>query len=65
MSDVAAPPRIVDGVAVAGRFDLAVSSRFSLKSLNTHFYKPAQCADAYYIANADRANTMGIVFDWR
>jgi len=26
VSDVAAPPRIVDGVAVAGRFDLAVSS---------------------------------------
>lgn len=46
-------------------FDLAVSGRFSLKGLNTHFYKPAQCADAYHIANADRANTMGIVFDWR
>ena len=26
MSDVAAPPRVVDGVAMAGRFDLAVSS---------------------------------------
>ena len=46
-------------------FELAVSGRFGLKGLNTHFFKPAQCADAYYVANADRANTMGIIFDWR
>lgn len=45
--------------------DLAASGRFSLDSLNTHFFAPEDCAKAYEIANAERSKTMGIVFDWR
>ncbi len=46
-------------------FSLVASGRFSLDGLNTHFFKPADCAEAYLIANRERAKTMGIVFDWR
>ncbi len=46
-------------------FSLVASGRFSLEGLNTHFFKPSDCAEAYLIANRDRAKTMGIVFDWR
>ena len=45
-------------------FALSASGRFSLAKLNTHHFPPEQCADAYGIANRDRASTMGIVFDW-
>lgn len=44
---------------------LASDGRFSLDGLNTHFFTPAQHAEAYEIANRDRAKTMGILFDWR
>jgi 2-desacetyl-2-hydroxyethyl bacteriochlorophyllide A dehydrogenase len=55
-----------DGLTIAQLFfRLAVTNRFSLKGLNTHFFNPDNCADAYYTANTDRANTMGILFDWR
>jgi 2-desacetyl-2-hydroxyethyl bacteriochlorophyllide A dehydrogenase len=45
-------------------FALAASGRFSLDGLNTHSFKPEECAEAYGIANRDRASTMGIIFDW-
>jgi 2-desacetyl-2-hydroxyethyl bacteriochlorophyllide A dehydrogenase len=45
-------------------FNLAASGRFSLEGLNTHVFKPEQCAEAYTTANRDRAITMGLVFDW-
>jgi 2-desacetyl-2-hydroxyethyl bacteriochlorophyllide A dehydrogenase len=45
-------------------FDLAAGGRFPLAGLNSHFFRPAQCAEAYATANRDRAKTMGIVFDW-
>lgn len=45
-------------------FTLANSGRFSLDGLNTHVFKPEQCAEAYAVANRDRASTMGIVFQW-
>jgi 2-desacetyl-2-hydroxyethyl bacteriochlorophyllide A dehydrogenase len=45
-------------------FDLVASGRFPLAGLNTHFFGPEQCAEAYAAANRDRASTMGIVFDW-
>jgi NADPH:quinone reductase-like Zn-dependent oxidoreductase len=32
---------------------------------NTHFFKPADCAQAYETVNRERARTMGVVFDWR
>jgi 2-desacetyl-2-hydroxyethyl bacteriochlorophyllide A dehydrogenase len=44
---------------------LAEGGRFSLDGLNTHFFQPEECAEAYAAANRDRARTMGIVFDWR
>ena len=43
---------------------LAASGRFPLAGLNSHVFKPEQCAEAYATANRDRAITMGIVFDW-
>jgi|CZKI01.1.fsa_nt_gi 2-desacetyl-2-hydroxyethyl bacteriochlorophyllide A dehydrogenase len=45
-------------------FELAAGGRFPLAGLNTHFFEPAQCGEAYATANRDRAKTMGIVFDW-
>jgi len=45
-------------------FDLVAGGRFPLAGMNTHFFEPAQCAEAYATANRDRAKTMGIVFDW-
>jgi len=44
---------------------LAASGRFSLEGLNTHFFKPADCVQAYETVNRERARTMGVVFDWR
>lgn len=44
---------------------LAATGRFPLEGLNTHFFKPEDCARAYETANRERAKTMGIVFDWR
>ena len=38
--------------------------RFSLEGLNSHTFRPEQCAEAYRTANEKRAETMGIVFDW-
>jgi len=45
-------------------FDLVAGGRFPLAGMNTHFFEPAQCAEAYATANRERARTMGIVFDW-
>ena len=38
-------------------FSLAASNRFSLDGLTSHVFLPEQCADAYAIANRDRAST--------
>ncbi|XHR28165.1 MAG: zinc-binding dehydrogenase [Chthoniobacteraceae bacterium] len=45
-------------------FALASTGRFSLDGLNTHAFKPAECEEAYAVANRDRAHTMGILFNW-
>jgi len=45
-------------------FNLAVSGRFHLDGLNSHTFTPDKCAEAYATPNRDRANTMGIIFDW-
>ena len=51
---------------ITGLFlSLAASGRFSLEGLNTHFFKPEDCAKAYETVNRERARTMGVVFDWR
>ncbi|HEX4084592.1 MAG TPA: zinc-binding alcohol dehydrogenase [Chthoniobacteraceae bacterium] len=46
-------------------FSLASRSRFPLDQLSTHRFSPAECGDAYLLVNRDRANTMGVLFDWR
>ncbi|OGV53475.1 MAG: hypothetical protein A2X45_24390 [Lentisphaerae bacterium GWF2_50_93] len=46
-------------------FEMVRSERFALDGLNTHKYKPGQCAEAYRTANEKRGETMGILFDWR
>jgi 2-desacetyl-2-hydroxyethyl bacteriochlorophyllide A dehydrogenase len=44
--------------------DLSVAGRFPLGGLNTHFFAPDDCAEAYATANRERAKTMGILFRW-
>ncbi len=44
---------------------LAGSGRFPLEGLNTHFFAPDDCAQAYEVVNRERARTMGVVFGWR
>jgi len=46
-------------------FTLAPAGRFSLEGLNSHVFDPADCENAYAIANHDRGSTMGILFDWK
>lgn len=45
-------------------FGLAAQGRFPLDGLNSHIFRPEQSADAYAMANSERAKTMGILFDW-
>ena len=53
-----------DATIVRLLFSLVSTGRFSLAKLNTHSFSPAECAEAYGVANRDRASTMGIIFDW-
>jgi len=53
-----------DGTIVPLFFSLARTGRFSLAKLNSHTFRPEDCAEAYGVANRDRASTMGIIFDW-
>jgi 2-desacetyl-2-hydroxyethyl bacteriochlorophyllide A dehydrogenase len=46
-------------------FDLVVKGTFSLDGLNTHTLLPTDCVTAYQLARDRRAETIGIVFDWR
>jgi 2-desacetyl-2-hydroxyethyl bacteriochlorophyllide A dehydrogenase len=45
-------------------FNYIASGRFPMDGLATHFFKPEQCLEGYTTANRDRAQTMGILFDW-
>lgn len=46
-------------------FRLLATGRFAAEGLNTHVWRPSQCTDAYELAQASRASTMGMLFDWR
>lgn len=46
-------------------FELAATGRFDLDGLNTHVFRPDQCSEAYEVANTQRDQTMGMLFDWR
>lgn len=43
---------------------LAADGRFSLSGLNTHTFKPEECEKAYKLAGEQKADTMGILFEW-
>lgn len=45
-------------------FSLVRSGRFCLDGLITHEFTPADCAKAYDLAETDRGNAMGILYDW-
>lgn len=46
-------------------FKLLKRGRINMAGMNSHTFKPEQHAEAYTLAETDRASTMGIVFDWR
>jgi 2-desacetyl-2-hydroxyethyl bacteriochlorophyllide A dehydrogenase len=45
-------------------FTMVTSGRMNLNSLNTHTFAPEECKKAYEVANTQRGQTMGILFDW-
>ncbi len=53
-----------DGTIAQLFFDLTSRGRFSVEGLNSHHFKPADCGEAYAVANREREKTMGIIFDW-
>lgn len=46
-------------------FNFLRTGRFNMSGMNTHEFKPENCAEAYRTANERRGETMGILFDWR
>ena len=45
-------------------FDHVVHDRFVLSGLITHEFSPGNCKQAYALANEQREQVMGILFDW-
>ncbi|MEE2782663.1 MAG: zinc-binding alcohol dehydrogenase [Pseudomonadota bacterium] len=45
-------------------FDLVLRGEFDLSGLLTHEFLPGDCAQAYALADEQRAQVMGILFDW-
>ncbi len=45
-------------------FKLVADERFKLDGLLTHEFAPEQCEEAYQLAEQQRGDTMGILFDW-
>ncbi len=45
-------------------FASVLSGRFDLNGLITHEFSPEDCAEAYALAEENRAETMGVLFDW-
>ena len=46
-------------------FRLVSNGRFPMAGLVTHRFAPEQCAEAYALVEHDRANSLGVLFDWR
>ena len=46
-------------------FKLVKQDRFNLNELNTYFFSPEQCSEAYAMLNKSRSRAMGVFFDWR
>ena len=60
---------VSDMATASRRFDkifqvLVADGRFDLGGLISHEFGPAQCVDAYHLAEARRDETMGLLFDW-
>jgi 2-desacetyl-2-hydroxyethyl bacteriochlorophyllide A dehydrogenase len=45
-------------------FKVVAQRRFELGGLITHEFVPEECAPAYALADNDRGNVMGILYDW-
>ena len=45
-------------------FDLVTRDKFNLSGLITHEFLPQDCREAYALANEQRHETMGILYDW-
>ena len=45
-------------------FDLVLRGEFDLSGLITHEFLPGNCVQAYALANQQREQVMGILFDW-
>lgn len=45
-------------------FDLVKQDKFNLSGLITHEFSPQDCREAYALANEQRHETMGILYDW-
>ena len=45
-------------------FDSVLDGRFDLSGLITHEFSPADCAEAYRLADENRESVMGILYDW-
>ena len=45
-------------------FDLVKKGKFNLSGLITHEFSPQNCSEAYTLANDQRYETMGILYDW-
>ncbi len=45
-------------------FDLVKKDKFDLSGLITHEFSPQDCNKAYALAHEQRAETMGILYDW-
>ena len=45
-------------------FDTLLEGRFPLEGLISHSFAPEQCREAYRVAEQERLDSLGILFDW-
>jgi threonine dehydrogenase-like Zn-dependent dehydrogenase len=45
-------------------FTCVRDGRFDLSDLITHEFSPEECSDAYLLAEQQRNQAMGILYDW-
>jgi 2-desacetyl-2-hydroxyethyl bacteriochlorophyllide A dehydrogenase len=45
-------------------FEKVSAGRINLDGMTTHRFRPDECADAYNTLATQRADTMGVLFDW-
>lgn len=62
--DVHNTPAWNNPVSARHFFTFVKGGRFPMSGLNTHFFRPGACKEAYTLASEDRLRTMGVLFDW-